>query len=265
MAMYRDGWWASYRAQPGEVLGPDLRSKSAWQLFHLDEDFSQSRDVASEHPRELEELKALFRTEASRNSVFPIARGRLARTQAPAMESPGQYVLYAGTERYSDWGFPNVRRRSWSMTARIDAPPGGGTGVIVNQGGRFAGWGLLMVNGVPNFVYRNGSLGDGALRLRATNALEAGPHVIAVQFVERPEDGAAATNPRRPRPADVILTVDGVVAARGQVDDPVGNAFMYQGGAIGHSTGSPLTDDYSGRFAFTGRIDRVEFDLQARR
>jgi len=265
MAMYRDGWWASYRAEPGEVLGPDLQSRSAWQLFNLNEDFSQSRDLASTQPRKLEELKGLFRAEAASNNVFPIARGRLSRVQAPAMEAAGRYVLHAGTERYSDWGFPNVRRRSWSMTARIQVPSGGGEGVIVNQGGRFAGWGLFLQGGVPNFVYRNGGLDEAALRLRTVGALEAGPHVIEVQFVERQDAAAAAAEPRRARPADVTLTVDGVVVGQGRVDDSVGNAFMYQGGAIGHSTGSPLTDDYSGSFAFTGRIDRVEFDLGARR
>jgi arylsulfatase len=181
------------------------------------------------------------------------------------MEAPGRYVLYAGTERYSDWGFPNVRRRSWSMTARIEVPSGGGEGVIVNQGGRFAGWGLFIQGGVPNFVYRNGGLDEAALRLSAVGALEAGSHVIEVQFIERLDAGATAADPMRSRPADVTLTVDGVVVGRGQVDSTVGNAFMYQGGAIGHSTGSPVTDDYSGSFAFTGRIDRVEFDLGARR
>ena len=53
----------------------------------------------------------------------------------------GRYVLYPGTERYSDWGFPNLRRRSWSIAAHIQSPPGGGSGAIVNFGSIWGGAG----------------------------------------------------------------------------------------------------------------------------
>ena len=52
--------------------------------------------------------------------------------------------------------------------------------------------------------------------------------------------------------------------AQGRLDSTVKFAFEYQGAAIGHSTGSPLLGEFPGRFAFTGRIDRVEFELGAR-
>jgi arylsulfatase len=263
MAMYRDGWWASYRSAPGEVLGPDLRSRSAWQLFNLNDDFSQSRDVASTYPRKLEELKTLFAREAARNHVFPMPRLPFTRAQPPVMEKQGHYLLYPGTERYSDWGFPNVRRRSWSVTAHIQVPADGGSGVIVNQGGRFAGWGLFLLNGVPNFVYRSGSTGAALLRLRAVDRLGPGPHVIEVNFSEDHGAGPAADDTGRLLPADITLTVDGTAVVQGRIVAPARSAFMYQGAAIGHSTGSPLTDDYSGRFAFTGDIESVEFDLAA--
>jgi arylsulfatase len=265
MAMYHDGWWASYRTEPGEALQPDSPFKSAWQLFNLNDDFSQSRDLASTYPRKLEELQSLFRREAARNNVFPISRGRLARVQTPAMEEAGRYVLYPGTERYSDWGFPNVRRRSWSVSAHIQSPADGGSGVIVNQGGRFAGWGLVLLNGVPNFVYRSGSADAAALRLRAAGPLGAGPHVIEVNCVEIDSSGAAAAGTGGLRPAEITMKVDGITVAQGRIAATAANAFMYQGGAIGHSTGSALMDDYSGRFAFTGSIDRVEFELAERR
>jgi arylsulfatase len=31
-----------------------------WQLYHLDEDFSQSKNLAKDNPDKLEELRALF-------------------------------------------------------------------------------------------------------------------------------------------------------------------------------------------------------------
>jgi hypothetical protein len=121
------------------------------------------------------------------------------------------------------------------------------------------------VDGVPNFVYRRGDRESDVVRLRAGEALGAGPHRIEVRFAE--SDGAAAAAPgvRRPRSAEITMSVDGSVVASGRVDAVVGSAFMYQGGALGHSTGSALTDDYAGRFAFTGVIEYVDFDLAERR
>ncbi len=264
MAMYSDGWWASYRLQPGQVIAEDSEFKSGWKLYNLKDDFSQSQDLASDHSGKLKEMQSLFREEASRNQVFPIGAGFGERLKAPAMEAAGRYVLYPGTERYSDWGFPNVRRRSWSVSAEIRIPPEGGSGLIVNQGGRFAGWGMFLLDGVPNFVYRSGERDSETLQLRGKQALAAGSHIIEVDFSETSISKEGAVPPGRDRAAVVSLKVDGVVVAEGETERPVGSAFMYQGAAIGHSTGSALTAEYSGRFAFNGGIDHVTFDLAER-
>jgi arylsulfatase A-like enzyme len=259
LGIYSDGWWAGYRTEGDEQMGADLKTRSAWQLFDLNTDFSQSRDLAASQPQKLADLKTQFAREAQRYSLLPIRRARTLRSDLIAMEPPGRYVLYPGTERYSDWGFPNIRRRSWSMTAHVELPADGGSGVIVNQGGRFAGWGLLLQEGVPNFVYRRDVDDESLLRLRAAAPLPPGTHEIEVQFDYEP--------PARfgdPDAAEVTLKVNGAAVAQGRLDSTLRFAFMYQGAAIGHSTGSPLLDEYSGPFAFTGTIDRVEFELGPR-
>ena len=60
------------------------------------------------------------------------------------------------------------------------------------------------------------------------------------------------------------MKVDGTAVAQGRLDATIKFAFEYQGAAIGHSTGSPLLDEYSGRFAYPGKIDRLEFELGPR-
>jgi arylsulfatase len=145
------------------------------------------------------------------------------------------------------------------MTAHVELPPDGGSGVIVNQGGRFAGWGLLLQDGVPNFVYRRGVDDASLLRLRTAAPLPPGTHAIEVQFDYEPPASFGGTDG-----ADVTMKVNGAAVAQGRLDSTVKFAFMYQGAAIGHSTGSPLLDEYAGPFAFDGRIDRVEFELGPR-
>jgi arylsulfatase len=97
------------------------------------------------------------------------------------------------------------------------------------------------------------------LRLRSAAPLPPGAHRIEVQFAYE-----AAATLLGPDAAAVTMKVKGTPVAQGRLDSTVKFAFEYQGAAIGHSTGSPLLDEYSGPFAFTGRIDRVEFELGAR-
>ena len=259
LGIYSDGWWAGYRTEGDEQLGLDLETRSPWQLFDLNTDFSQSRDLAASQPQKLADLKTQFAQEAQRHNLLPIKRARVLRSNLIAMEPPGRYVLYPGTERYSDWGFPNIRRRSWSMTAYIELAQDGASGVVVNQGGRFAGWGLLLQDGVPNFVYRRDVGAKSLLRLCAAVPLPPGNHQIEVRFDYEPPASFGGDDA-----ATVTMTINGTQVAQGRLDATVKFAFMYQGAAIGHSTGSPLLDEYTGPFAFTGRIDRLEFQLGAR-
>jgi arylsulfatase len=131
--------------------------------------------------------------------------------------------------------------------------------VIVNQGGRFAGWGLLLQGGVPHFVYRRDVDDESLLRLRAGAPLPPGTHEIEVRFDYQPPASVGGADA-----ADVTMSINGKPIAQGRLDATVKFAFMYQGAAIGHSTGSPLLDEYSGPFAFSGKIDRVEFELGPR-
>ncbi len=269
MAMYSDGWWAGYRTAPGERLGPDLKSASEWELYDLQRDFSQTRNVAAEHPARLAELKELFRQEATRNNVFPIGGYRGPPPSLPTTIAPGRYTLYPGTERYSDSGFPDLRYRSWTMTVKVDIPADGGSGIVVNQGGRFSGWGLAFFEGVPQFIYRQSDTPDAVLRLAADKALTAGSHVIEIRVALDPVSASAADSNGRPPGrggAAATLVIDGSVAAQGRINATPGPLFifMYQGAAIGHSTGNALVDDYVPPFAFDGRIESVQFDLAPR-
>jgi arylsulfatase len=46
--------------------------------------------------------------------------------------------------------FINVKGRSKTITAELDVPPGGASGVILAQGGRFGGWSLYLQDGKPS-------------------------------------------------------------------------------------------------------------------
>ena len=86
-AMYKDGWIACSRLDripwkldpaalkkfaPGSGWDPD---KDKWELYNLDEDFSEATDLAAKHPEKLAELKKLFWEDAEKYHVTPLLGG----------------------------------------------------------------------------------------------------------------------------------------------------------------------------------------------
>jgi hypothetical protein len=48
---------------------------------------------------------------------------------------------------------PNILGRSYTITAEVEVPEGGGDGMLVTQGGRWGGFGLYLLKGKPVFNY----------------------------------------------------------------------------------------------------------------
>ena len=48
---------------------------------------------------------------------------------------------------------PNILGRSYTITADVDVPQGGGNGMLATMGGRWGGWGLYLLKGKPVFNY----------------------------------------------------------------------------------------------------------------
>ena len=58
---------APWEAAPRRELAEDV-----WELYNVDEDFSETNDLAASNPAKLKELQALFMKEAERYRVLPI-------------------------------------------------------------------------------------------------------------------------------------------------------------------------------------------------
>jgi arylsulfatase len=47
---------------------------------------------------------------------------------------------------------PQLLGTSYRIRAEVEVPQGGGEGMLVTQGGRFAGWGFYLLKGKPVYV-----------------------------------------------------------------------------------------------------------------
>ncbi len=73
-AIYQDGWMASSQfGLPWQTAGRAGDFLNApWELYNLDDDFSQATDLAKQNPAKLKELQAAFEGEAKKYNVFPL-------------------------------------------------------------------------------------------------------------------------------------------------------------------------------------------------
>ncbi|MFA5708637.1 arylsulfatase, partial [Mycolicibacterium sp.] len=70
--IWHKGWFAN-AVHPAAPSGWGNFDADRWELFHLEADRSQCHDLAEQHPERLEELKALWFSEAAKYNGLPLA------------------------------------------------------------------------------------------------------------------------------------------------------------------------------------------------
>jgi arylsulfatase A-like enzyme len=89
-SIYKDGWKAEL-AYPSSFITGNLHSsqpfdENAWELYNLNEDYTERIDLAKKYPEKLAELKALFEEQAKSHHLYPyitwddVLNGRIHRT-----------------------------------------------------------------------------------------------------------------------------------------------------------------------------------------
>ena len=262
--IYHDGWIANSTPKrlPWEGRGPsnpDPFNDYEWELYNLREDFSQSKNLAKENPEKLEELRAIFISEAKKNQVFPLDDRYIERADPANRPEPNrgrkEFVYYDGTFRIPEGAAVSVKNTSFKITAKLFIPEGGAEGMIITQGGWFAGWGLMLLEGKPTFKYSLSHYPEHKHTIKGKNVLPAGDHTLVADFDY--EGGGVGKG------ATVTLLLNGEEVAKGNIPATVPTRFsMTEGLDVGRDAGLPLTKDYDVPFRFTGKIGKVVVTLE---
>ncbi len=266
-AIYEDGWMASttprvfaWEPEP-KGLTPD---SFQWELYNLNEDFSQGNDLAAGHPAKLKELQELWWAEAGRNNVLPLNFSPQATVEA-VFERPSltrgrtRFTYHQGTVRIPEGAAPPLKNTSFSITAKITVPREGDGGVIVTQGGRFAGWGLVLLDGRPVWAYKRSQQPGAGVRLSARDRLQPGDHTLKVDFLYDGKKGEVGKG------GTYVLTVDGKPQGEAKIDRTVPYLFSIDETLdVGEDRGTPILEDYAARmpFRFDGSIASVTIELK---
>jgi arylsulfatase len=241
-AIYDRGWMASARHDRlpwtvGVGGGQDTPfDDDPWELYHLESDFSQARNLAAEHPDKLAELQALFEREAASREMLPLRNAADIRTPMPSLSRGREhFTYYPGTVGLPEAQAPAMANRGWTLSARLDvAADGAGKGVIATIGGTAAGWSLYLDEAhTPVFAYRAFEVDQ--LHLQGKAPLSMGTHTVEVVF--------AYQGPGYARGARISLHVNGETVAQGTIAaSPPAFFSIDETFDIGVDTGSPAGD-----------------------
>ena len=257
--IYHDGWMASALSFPPwqsnrGAFDPD---KQKWELYNIDEDFSQANDVAQANPEKLRQMQDLWWVEAAKYNVLPLDWRGVERLDSELMGRPS---LIAGRKKLEYFpgmvalplgAAPPMLNKSWTITADIEVPDGA-NGMIVTEGGLQGGFGLYLRDGKPTFVYN--FLGADRPTFAAKDPLPKGKTKLVVNFAY---DGGG-----RGKGGTVTMTANGNKIAEGRLEKTVPVQFsLGEGLDIGLDSGSPVDFTYKLPFKFTGTIEKVEIDL----
>ena len=260
-SMYADGWKANaqHTFPWRQDFAPGNWEQDVWELYNLEEDFSEANNLADENPEKLAELKEMFVKAAERFDVLPLddrgqARLGMAKPPVPgAAEGATTYTYYTGAIRIAEPAAPPMKNNSWTMTADITTQGSGTEGVVVGFGGVAAGLVLYLDAGVPVFDY---NYFEEHTVLRGTEPLPEGDNKITVKFDYLGEDGALGAG------ADLTLVVNGQEIATGSLDATVPARFGIDTFGIGEDSGQPVTHEYEAPFPFTGTIGQVVVEIR---
>ncbi|MQA09848.1 MAG: sulfatase-like hydrolase/transferase [Pseudonocardiaceae bacterium] len=260
--IYHDGWMAVTRhGTPWEMVQDGRRyfDDDVWELYDINVDWTQARDVSAEHPGKLRELQQLFLIEAARYNVFPLD-DRMTERENP--KEAGRLDLLGERRsitfrvpglRLTEETAPNIKNRSHTVTALVEVPAGGAAGVLAAQGGRFGGWSLYFHEGRPHYAYNY--FGLQVYKVAANEAPAPGQYEIAVEF---DYDGGGVG-----KGGTAVLFVNGAKVGHTYVAATIPYYFAFdETFDIGSDRASPVTDDYPvADNEFTGTLRWVRVEL----
>jgi arylsulfatase len=265
--IYKDGWMASVppwnppwnvtlAQPPADVMNGFPR----WQLYNLNADWTQADDLAAKMPDKLRDLQETFTMEATKYNVFPLDATTLTRFISPKPNYNAGRATFTYSGELANvllsgaGNAPSLLNRSYNITAEVEIPVGGAEGMLVTDGGRFAGYGFYLLKGKPVFTWD--LLNVERVKWQGNNALTPGKHTLEFDWkYDGPGLGKGGTG---------TLKADGLVLDSHPMPHSLPISLMWnETFNVGLDTGTPVDDqDYQVPFRFTGKIPKLTIKLE---
>jgi arylsulfatase len=258
-AIYHDGWMASaFGPRAPWVAGtpPGIKEwtpdKDTWELYNLEEDWSQSNDLAAKMPEKVQDLKDLFLIEATKNKVLPIGGGLFVPLFHPELRVAPPYTQWTFSGdmvRMPEFCAPALGNKPNVVTIEAQVPANA-NGVLYKLGSNSGGLTLWAEDGTLCYEYNLFIIQR--TQIRATKKLPVGKVTIEVD--------TAYVVPRPGGPLKITLKANGESIGEGQV--PISAPLLFTANDcldIGEALGSPVSLNYRKKapFKFNGKINQL--------
>jgi len=256
--IWQDGWKAAAMHAP--ISGVGHFDQDKWQLYHVDVDRAESKDLAAEHPEKLKELIAVWFDEAQKNNVLPLddrTAVELLALHRPSEGAPRtRYIYLPFTTPVPESAAVNIRGRSYKIIADVNLTSDA-HGVIFAHGSRFGGHALFIKDRRLYYVYN--FLGISPEQQFISDPLTQGKHALGMAFT-REKSGQHGESLGRTQ-----LYVDDRVVAEGPMRTQSGPFTLCGDGlCVGFDSADRVSREYEGSYRFVdGTILGVAVDVSS--
>jgi arylsulfatase len=245
-ALWQDGWKVVTRHRKGTPMESDV-----WELYHLDKDFSEARNLAQAEPTRLREMVDGWFKEAEKYSVLPLDDREWERAAERIREgSRAEYVYRPNMARIDRLMAPDVTGKDFRIDAELVKADTPLDGVLFAWGSRLGG--LVLYAGQGRFTLEYVFSQDERTVISVDDTLKTGRVVVSAIFKHNGGGGL-----------DVGLSGTGLEKANGQSAKAWPTHGMTAGISCGHDAGHPVSDDYAAPYPFTGAaLSRVTLTVR---
>jgi arylsulfatase A-like enzyme len=245
--IWEKGWKAASLHAP--LVGKGNFDKDEWELYHVDEDRSESINLAKKYPAKLKALIKAWFAEAKKNNVLPLddrSAKELFLVERPSEEKPRErYLYYPGTSPVPEGVAVNTRGRSYKILANVEISEPECKGVIFAHGSRFGGHALYIKD--RKLVYAYNFLGIKPEQQLVSNGLKPGKYTLGMEFV-REKAGKYGESLGKAK-----LYVNDKVVAQGEMKTQPGKFTLSGDGlCIGCDSGDAVSEGYKTPGEFEG-------------
>jgi arylsulfatase len=254
--IYHDGWFACAKGPREPWVGGVPKDahewspeKEAWELYNLEEDWSQANDLAAKMPEKVTQMKELFLVESAKNKNLPIGGGLWSTVMFHPEDAPAtpntEWTFTGPMNRTPESAAPKLGKFDNIVSMELEVPDNA-NGVLYSLGAFSGGLTCYVKEGVLNYEYNLFEISR--TKIRARDKLPTGKVKLEVESKLTTKVGG---------PMDITLKVNGEIVARGEV--PITAGYHFTGNDcldLGSDLGSPVSLEYFDQapFAWNGTI-----------
>lgn len=256
-AIVNNGWKASVFHESGSDFANDV-----WELYNLNDDFNERKNLAAQNPAKLKELQDLFDVEAKKYNVYPLidpsqGRGSAGRARS-AFGTKDKIILYPGVDQFLTYSGPQFQAQSFSITANVDVKSLTDQGVLFATGSEFDGLSLFIKDGKFQVAHNTATV---VRHLESSSKITTGKLRLKFELNYTP----SGSTPKADSPAgtEVIYINDVKVGERNIVAGEARYIAAYKDGIdVGQDLNSPVSDRYKVPFAFNGKLENITIEYK---